>query len=206
MSRPARGLRARGLRAGGRGAAVAGFLLAGAVGVVSSTQTWLTAARTDAGEPLAVAGADAVPLLAPLSLAVLALGAALSIAGSALRYAFAALGAAAAVVLAVATAPLVADPPLSVVAPAVTEATGLAGEQALRDLVAAVDPTAWPAIALAGWVLLLAASVFTAATARGWRGGGRRYRTDAGAPRRSGPLDPVDSWDDMSHGTDPTAR
>jgi ABC-type multidrug transport system fused ATPase/permease subunit len=50
-------------------------LVVGAMGVISSTQTWLVAVLDDgAGHELAVTGAAAVPVLTPLSLAVLALG------------------------------------------------------------------------------------------------------------------------------------
>lgn len=189
----------------GRSISVLGFLLAGGVGIISSTQTWLTVQRADAGEPLLVTGADAVPLLAPLSLALLALGAALAIAGPVLRHVFAALGAGAAVVLALGTVPLLAAPPLSAVSSAVTEATGIAGASAIGDIVAGIDPSVWPGIALGCWVVLLAASVFILLTARRWKTGGRRYRTAGAAHEHTvGPLDPVDSWDDLSHGTDPT--
>ena len=75
----------------GRSITLLGFLLAGAIGIISSTQTWLTVQRTDAGAEILVPGASALVLLAPLSLAVLALGAALSIAGPVLRLVFAIL-------------------------------------------------------------------------------------------------------------------
>lgn len=193
------------MRRRARSTAVLGFLLAGGIGIVASTQTWLTVTRADGGEGLAVAGADALPLLAPLSLAVLALGAALSIVGPVLRFVLATLAMAASALLIVMTVPLAVSPPLSAVAPAVTEATGLAGDQALRDIVAQVTPSAWPWISLIAWGLLLAASVFAIATARHWTTGGRRYRSDADAhPHTAGPLDPIDSWDELSHGTDPT--
>ncbi|UNK72485.1 Trp biosynthesis-associated membrane protein [Microbacterium sp. H1-D42] len=185
--------------------AVLGFLLAGAIGIISSTQTWITVRRADGGEDLLVAGADAVALLAPLSLAVLALGAALSIAGRVLRYVFGTLGAAGAVVLLVSTIPLAVDPPLVVVAADVTEVTGLAGDDALHTIVAGLVPTAWPSVAVAAWVLLLLASVFVLVTAHRWKSGGRRYRSASEAEHHeSGPLDAVDSWDELSHGTDPT--
>lgn len=188
-----------------RSMSVLGFLLAGGIGIISSTQTWLTVQRADAGEPLLVAGADAAALLAPLSLALLALGAALAIVGVVLRYVFAVLGIGAAVVLALATIPLLADPPLSAVSAAVTEATGIAGSQAIGDIVAEITPSAWPAVALLCWIVLLAASVFILVTARRWRAGGRRYRSGSNThAHTAGPLDPVDSWDELSHGTDPT--
>ena len=189
----------------GRSIAVSGFLLAGAVGVISATQTWLTVERADAGEPILVAGASALPLLTPLSLAVLALGAALSIVGPVLRLVFGALAGATAVFLGWTTAQLLIALPVSAVGPAVTEATGLAGGGALADLIAGIAPTVWPVLALVGWAILLAAAGVVLLTARSWRSGGRRYRTDAAAAAPSaGPVDAVDSWDELSRGTDPT--
>jgi hypothetical protein len=188
----------------GRSLSVSGFLLAGAIGIISSTQTWLTVERADAGEAILVPGASALVLLAPLSLAVLALGAALSIAARVLRVVFAVLAGAASVLLGWSTIQMLSSP-IGSVGPAVAEATGLAGGDALGDVVAAVVPTAWPVIALVGWVILLAASVFVLLTWRGWKAGGRRYRTDVpDTTPHDGPVDAVDSWDELSRGTDPT--
>lgn len=189
----------------GRGPSVLGLILAGGAGVISSTQTWLVVQRADGAAPLAVAGADVLALLAPLSLAVLALGAALSVAGRVLRHVLAALALAAGVLLIVLTAPLAVAPPVSAAASAVTDATGLAGDAALDEIVAAVHPTAWPSVALVGWILLVTVSMLALLTARRWKSGGRRYRAGGGSRRHdAGPLDPVDSWDELSHGTDPT--
>ncbi len=193
------------LAARGRATAVLGFLIAGALGIISSTQTWLVVHRTDGAEPLSVAGADALALLAPLSLAVLALGAALSISGRVLRHLLGALGLAAGLLLIALTAPLAFAPPASAVAPAVTDATGLAGSGALDETIARIAPTVWPAVALVAWALLVVVAAFALITARRWRAGGRRYRAGGSAhAHSSGPLDPVDSWDELSHGTDPT--
>ena len=53
---------------------VLAILLGGAVGIVGSTQTWLEVTlRSGATEALSVPGASALPLLAPLSLAALAI-------------------------------------------------------------------------------------------------------------------------------------
>jgi hypothetical protein len=184
---------------------VLSFLLAGGIGIISSTQVWATVQRADSGEALTVTGAVIYPLLAPLSLAVLALGAALSIAGPVLRHILAVLGLAAAALLILGTVPLVGSAPISAVAPAVTEATGLGGQESMRDVVADVTATPWPLIALICWAVLALASAFVLATARRWAAGGRRYRSGSEAAHRStGPLDAVDSWDELSHGTDPT--
>lgn len=189
----------------GRSIAVSGFLLAGSIGIISSTQTWLTVERADAGEAILVPGASALPLLAPLSLAVLALGLALSIAGRAVRLVFGVLATATALFLGWTTLQLLASEPLGAVGPTVTETTGLAGSAAITDVVAGIEVSAWPYATLVGWVVLLVAAVVVLLTWRGWKSGGRRYRTDAPhETRAAGPVDAIDSWDDLSRGTDPT--
>ena len=192
--------------------AVATTVLAGAIGIISSTQTWLTVVLADGGEhALPVAGAAAVPVLAPLSLAVLALGGALSVVGLVLRFIFGALTVVVAVVLGALTAQVVFAPPVTAVAATVTTATGITGSEAVTELVLAITSTPWPAVTLVAWIALLAAGLFTLATGRHWRGSGRRYRTDAATavatePAASRPHDAIDSWDDLSRGDDPTAR
>lgn len=189
----------------GRSTAVIAFLLAGAVGIISSTQTWLTVTRADAGEPILVPGADALALLAPLSLAVLALGAALAIVGRALRYVFATLALLGGALLAWWTAEIVFTAPVSAVTATVTETTGLAGGSAVTDVIGSITVSFWPVLALIGWVVLIVASVFTLLTANRWKTGGKRYRTDAATHGEAdGPVDAIDSWDDLSRGTDPT--
>jgi uncharacterized membrane protein (TIGR02234 family) len=189
--------------------AVVAILLPGAIGLISSTQTWVhVALRGAAAADLTVAGADAVPVLAPLSLAVLALGLALSIVGMALRYVFGALSLIAGISLGWLTVAVLAGPPLPAYAPTVTDATGITGGDSVADLVSGTSLTAWPAVALVAAVVLTAAGVFVLATARRWSRGGRKYESagshqvDGGDPSR--PLDAIDSWDDLSRGDDPT--
>ena len=96
--------------------AVVTALAVGAVGVISSTQTWLVATLDDGAQhTLAVAGAAAVPVLTPLSLAVLALGAALSIVGVVLRYVFGALTVLIGALLSLLSAQVALPPPASTV-------------------------------------------------------------------------------------------
>jgi uncharacterized membrane protein (TIGR02234 family) len=184
---------------------------AGALGLLASTQPWLVVVLDDgAGHTLTVPGASAIPVLAPLSIAVLALGAALSIVGLVLRYVFGALTVAIAALLGTMTAQVAFAQPVAAAISTVTEATGITGD-AVADLVSRIDTTAWPFITLAVWIVLLAAGVFTLATAHRWQGSGRRYRTDVEptpAPATTGssrPHDAIDSWDDLSRGEDPTA-
>ncbi len=199
----------------GRLLSVVVTVLCGALGVISSTQTWLTVVLADgARHALEVPGASAVPVLAPLSLAVLALGAALSIVGLVLRYVFGALAVLIGGVLAWLTARVVFEHPVSAVASVVTESTGITGESSVANLVASVEATAWPAITLVVWAVLVIAGGFVLATAHRWSRTGRRYRTDD-APRTASPASSrphdaagshaIDDWDDLSRGEDPTA-
>jgi uncharacterized membrane protein (TIGR02234 family) len=191
-----------------RSLSVVGMLLAGALGVISSTQTWIDVTLADgAQQTLAVPGADAVPVLTPLSLAALALGAALSIVGRILRYVLGAIALAIAGVVGVATAQVLLTMPVSVTAATVTEATGISGMDAIADLVSSMALTPWPAVTLLAELLLAVAATFTLVTARQWQGSaGRKYRTATDAPAdASRPHDAIDSWDDLSRGADPTA-
>lgn len=191
-----------------RSTAVLAMLLAGAIGVIASTQTWIDVTLDDgAQQTLAVPGAEALPVLTPLSLAALALGAALSIVGPILRYVFGALGVVIAALVGVGTAQLLVSPPVSATAATVTDATGISGTDAVASLVTDLSLTPWPAVTLLAQLVLAAASVFTVVTARRWASGAsRKYRTATEAGADTGrPHDAIDSWDDLSRGDDPTA-
>ena len=180
----------------------------GAFALIASTQTWLDAVLSDTvAEPLAVAGATAVPLLAPLSLAALALSLALTIVGPVLRYAFAVIAVAIGASLMASAWRIVAERPVDAVASAVTEATGLTGAETVAALVSQIVATPWPMLTIAASLLIVAGGVLTLATAHRWPGAGRRFRTENAAENRragSRPHDAIDSWDDLTRGDDPT--
>ncbi len=155
-------------------------LAVGAISLISSTQTWLVVVLDDGGQhELLVSGAAAVPVLTPLSLAVLALGGALSIVGVVLRYVFGALTVAIAGILGVLSAQVAFTVPVSAVASTVTAATGITGADAVASLVASVTATPWPSLTFAAAIVLLVAGVFILVTARSWGRSGRRYESDA---------------------------
>lgn len=189
-----------------RSLSVLGIVLGGALGLIASTQTWIFVTVTDgAPEPLEIAGATALAVLAPLSLAALALGVALSIIGRALRHAFAIIAVAIGAVLIWLTATVLTGPPVAYVASVVTETTGISGESSVGSLVNSMTLTAWPAVALASWVIIVLAGVLALATAHTWKSSGKKYEQSAAHhAKSSGPLDAVDSWDDLSRGDDPT--
>ena len=187
--------------------AVVLVLIGGVVGLISSTQTWLTVTLASVeGDQLTVAGADAVPVLAPLSLAALALGAALTIVGRVLTYAFGALTTLIGAALAMLSARVGLDAPVESYASTVTDATGITGADAVRDLVASSAVTPWVVVTVAAAVVLVAAGLLTLGGAHRWSGtSGRRFRTDAEPAGGSRPHDAIDSWDELSRGEDPTA-
>ena len=208
------------------------LLAAGSLLLIASTQTWFVVVlRESPDTPLEVSGSAAMPVLAPLALAALALAAATSIAGRFMSYVSAIL----AILLGLALVVLLWAPSTGETANA---ATGIAGTDAVAALVRRVETTPWPVIALVLSAALLLIGLFAVATAHTWRRTGRRYRTDStarsagaatrsaggatrtagattqaddptapgtGAPSTPGePLDAIDSWDDLSHGSDPT--
>lgn len=177
------------------------FLLGGGIGLLASTQTWFMVTLAGTGESIAVDGASALPVVTPLSLATLALAGVLALAGRVLRYILAALAAITAIALSTVIASLLLTRPISAVSAVVTETTGLAGADAIEAMISGVSTTGWPAFALVGWIVLLGGGVFVSLTASRWRRGGRRYQT---AASHSGPVDAIDTWDDLSRGSDPT--
>jgi len=193
--------------------AVLAAVLGGCLAVIGSTQPWLEATLRDGAHAvLPVPGTEALPLVTPLGLAALALGLALSIVGTVLRYAFGAIGVLIGGSLFAASLRVALTAPPEAVVGVVADTTGLTGVAAVEALVSGIAVTAWPWITAAGAILIAAGGVLTLVTARSWRSTARRYRTDAAAeaagPRGSRPHDshdPIDSWDDLSRGADPTA-
>ncbi|KIC57366.1 Trp biosynthesis-associated membrane protein [Microbacterium hominis] len=199
--------------------AVLAIIAGGALAIISSTQTWLDVAL-DAGATaaLTVAGAKAFTLLAPLSLAALALGLALTVVGRALRYVFGTIAVAIGATLLVGAARVAVQHPLDAVAAAVTSSTGLSGADAIEGLVSSISSTPWPWLTMPAGALVAAGGILTLATSHRWRRSGRRFQTEgSGATDHpdtasgpdliaSRPYDAIDSWDELSHGDDPTSR
>ena len=114
---------------------VLSILAGGLFVLIASTQTWLDATINDgAAEAIHVPGADAIPLLAPLSLAAIAAAMTLSIAGVAFRYLIGALVVIIGIALLTFNVRLLTGASAQDVAAAVTEATGIAGESAFVEM------------------------------------------------------------------------
>ncbi len=188
-------------------------IVGGGLAVIGSTQPWLEVVLRDGAQAtLPVPGTSALPLVTPLGLAALALGLAVSIVGPLLRYVFGALGVVIGGVLVWQSARVAVATPAESVVTVLAEATGLTGVAAVDELVSRIEPTVWPWAVSLGAVVVLAGGILTLVTASSWRSTDRRYRTDPAARIASAPgsrphdsHDPIDSWDDLSRGADPTA-
>lgn len=190
---------------------LAGLVLAAAA-LLAWSQTWYAVVLSgdSAGHPpLAVGGDVAAPALAALAVAGAAGFGALTISGRFFRAVLALLVAVLGGCI-VLSAWLALSSPVTTVEPAVTAATSVAGTGAVADLIGSLSATAWPWVALVAGGLLALLGVGILVTGRAWPRAGRRYE-----PVRFAPADPqpgdagssvTDYWDDLSAGSDPTAR
>lgn len=182
-------------------------ILASALTLLTWTQEWfhLGVTGTDtAVTALSVPGSTAAPDLSALSLAGFALVAALAISGPALRIAFGviqiALGAGV-----IASSVIAIQGPVSASAAAVTKATGVSGPDSIAALVSSVGTSAWPVVAVILGVITAVIGIVTVFTVRRWPGPTRRYdAVGTGREKESGGS--VSDWDELSGGSDPTAR
>lgn len=148
-----------------------------------------------------VAGDMVAGALAPLSVASFALVLALAIAGPGFRIILGVLEALLGVTVVVVTVNTLADP-IASFSTVITEHTGNAGEQNIRDLVTGVDHTAWPTVALVAGALTVLLGLAISITGSRWPKSGRKYsRSRLEAADRT---NPVDEWDALSEGDDPT--
>ena len=165
------------------------------------SQTWFT--MTLQGKPFPVSGQVAGAALSALALASLALIAALAIAG---RFFRAVLGILLALlgVCVIAVSAFAIENPVVAATSAITKATGVAGTQSVAKLVTATSLTAWPVVAIVLGVLLTLLGLAIAPTARSWPDSGRKYSRSRLAPTDADTQDPVEEWDALSEGDDPT--
>ena len=188
-----------------KGTVVLAAIAASLAAFGTTTQTWLHVRlpQGDVQTPdIAVVGSEAAVAVTALALVGLAAALAASIAGRVARIVAAALLALSGAGIAIACAAVLADP-YAAASSSIGEATGQVGQDA------AVGATAFPALGLACGVLMAAAAVWLIVAGRHWRTS-RKYSAAAGprkadgSPSDRGTVDEIDSWDQLSRGTDPT--
>ncbi|MCG2624078.1 Trp biosynthesis-associated membrane protein [Arthrobacter sp. I2-34] len=176
----------------------------------TTTQTWLHVQLPQGGvqtPDLSVAGSDAATAVTALALVGVAAALAASIAGRVARVVTALLLGLAGAGIAWTCLRILAEP-AAAASGAIGKATGMIGGAASITL------TPWPALAAVAGVLMVLCAVWIVAAGRRWpatrkygaaakaRAQGRQ--ADGSPADRSGPVDEIDSWDQLSRGNDPT--
>ncbi len=167
------------------------------------SQNWFT--LTVQGKAFPVSGQVAGGALSALALASLALIAALAIAGPFFRVVLGILLALLGICVIVVSAFAIGNPVVAATS-AITKATGVAGTESVAKLVTATSMTAWPVVAIVLGVLLTLLGLAIAPTARSWPDSGRKYSRSRLTTSDPDAQDPVQEWDAMSEGDDPTKR
>lgn len=182
---------------------ISGVVLAG-LALLAWTQPWVAIDLSD-GRTLVVSGDRAAGAVSALALTCLVLNGALSIASHIFRVVLGALEALIGATL-VLVSSLALGSPVTASAAALSEATGVSGNDSLGTLVASVSVTGWPWVSVAAGALLVALGVAVLASAARWPGSGRKY----GAVRMqtldgvTADASNIDAWDALSRGDDPT--
>jgi hypothetical protein len=170
-------------------------LALGGVVVLCSTQVFSTVTPVGA-KAVPITGQVVAPALAPLGIVLLALAAALTIAGRIARVVLGVVLVLLGAVVVLLTLPSALDPAAGTRG-AVSTATGVVG---LVAVVAVGTP--WPLVAAVAGVLAALAGTAVLVRSPGWPSGGGRYRQAGPAGGRRS--DPVDEWDALTAGGDPT--
>ncbi|MFE6966412.1 Trp biosynthesis-associated membrane protein [Agromyces sp. NPDC057679] len=198
-------------------------ILGAGLGLLAWSQTWFDlvlasgAGAHVSADVIAVPGSVASPAIAALSLAGLALAAALALAGPGIRIVLGVLEVLLGGCLVLAASLSLGDP-VGAVSASVTEATGVAGAAPTADLVGTAVATVWPTVAIVAGVLVVLAGLVVLVTGTRWPASTRRYRSGlesadgagaaagaaSDAPGRAASDRAIDDWDELSRGDDPT--
>ena len=184
------------------------ILVASGLALLAWTQTWVNitiGAQTGVELALQVDGATASPALTALALAGLALAGALTIAGPVIRLILGVLEILLGVSVFIASYSVVQDP-AAASGPAVTDATGIAGNHSIELTVTASSVTAWPFVALAGGVVMVLAGLAVIVTSKRWPGSTQRFQAVSLAPADADSAAALAGAPDASASQSPTAN
>ena len=180
-------------------------VIASAIAFLAWSQQWVVVVLTD-DRVVVAAGDAAAPAVPPFAIAALALVGALALAGLVFRIVLGLLQALLGFGIAVSGGLALADPLAAALGP-LTEATGVEDLAGVSVLVAQVDVSIWPAVAMAAGAAAIVIGVGIALTASRWPERTRRYDAVRLAPAaETERVDRLDAWDALSDGDDPTAR
>ncbi|HIW47038.1 MAG TPA: Trp biosynthesis-associated membrane protein [Candidatus Yaniella excrementigallinarum] len=194
--KPARGLN--------RSMTVLILLLGGAIALIGSTQTWVTATGFEAAHisHVQLSGQEASPIITAMSLVTIAAGAALSIARNLGRWIIGIVAILSAIAIGWASLSVWTSP-ATAVAPKIAETTGTTG---MEDIADNIDVSLLPWLTVFGALLVLLGGIVTLIFGSRWPvGKTKKYeRADQIAVDHDAQLDEIDTWDELSRGEDPT--
>jgi hypothetical protein len=165
------------------------------------SQQWFELRLSGDSDVIGVDGDAAAGGLPPLAFASFALVLALAIAGPVFRVILGILEALLGVAVVAVSAVALSDP-IAASARLITEGTGVTGIESMRELVSSYSVDLWPYLAIGCGLLMVTLGIAIAITGHRWPRSGRKYSrsrleaTDAESP--------VDEWDALSGGDDPT--
>ena len=187
---------------------ILGIALIGILILIATTQPWWTVNL--ATQSLSIPGTVAAPALSALSLADLALAAALAIAGPFFRFVLGVLQLLISFTV-VLTSGLSLATPQKASEELISKATGVAGPASIHALIKSVAFAPWGIIAIVLGVLAFGAGIYLLATFRRWPVASRKYQAvrfeNANQEANgvsTGERDAVIDWDALSEGEDPT--
>mgnify|MGYP002737665171 FL=1 len=180
------------------------ILLGGVLALIGSTQTWVTATGFEATHinSVQLSGQEASPVITAMALVIVAAGAALSIARHIGRWIIGIVIVLAALTMGWVTLNVVTNP-LGAVAPKIAETTGTTG---VEQIVPNIEVSLLPWLTVIGALIGAVGGVIALIAGRRWPVG-KTKKYDVGAQQRTereGPLDEIDTWDELSRGEDPT--
>lgn len=193
-----------------KSAVCAALLAGGLITLLAASRPWVGAeldSVVGAGK-VEVSGRVAAPLAAGLGLVVLADAVLLAVSGRRVRTFALVVGLLAGAGIAGAAVAVLVSPAETLLEPARLRT----GASNALDALVGVEATFWPVVAVVGGLVSAVGSGVGLGVARSWPEAGRRYErapeiasgASAETPGSSGPVDPLDAWQALTHGSDPT--
>ena len=179
-------------------------LLGGVLALIGATQTWVTATGFEAAHihSVQLSGQEASPVITAMALVTVAAGAALSIARRIGRWIIGVIVVLAAITMGWVTITVVTNP-VGAVAQKIAETTGTTG---VEQVIPNIEVSMLPWLTILGAIIGAVGGILALTVGRHWAVG-KTKKYDVGAQQRTeqdGPLDEIDTWDELSRGEDPT--
>lgn len=180
------------------------MLLGGTLALIGSTQTWVTATGFEAAHiaNIQLSGQEASPVITAMSLVTIAAAAALSITRKVGRWIVGVVAVLGSFAMGWASIDVLINP-LTAASQKIAETTGTTG---MADIAANIEVSVFPWLTVIGSAVVFLGGVLAVTVGSRWPiGKTKKYDVGAQKPaQKDGPLDEIDTWDELSRGEDPT--